>query len=86
MTLNMQELEPLLGKMVDEIGATANASLVLLGDKLDLFRALAAEGPMSPADLAEATGTSERYVREWLSAQAASGFVTYDARTGAFSM
>ena len=86
MTLDMKKLEPLLGTMVSEIGAAANASLVLLGDRLGLFRALAAEGPLDPGALAAKTGTKERYVREWLSAQAASGFVTYDAESGAFSM
>jgi len=77
MNLDMSKLEPLLGTMVNELGAAANAALVLIGDKLGLFRALAA-GAVTPAELAERTDTHERYVREWLSAQAASGFVTYD--------
>lgn len=86
MKLDMQKLEPLLGKMVTEAGAAANASLVLLGDRLGLFRALAAEGPLSSTGLAERTGTNERYIREWLSAQAATGFIDYDPSSGAFSM
>jgi SAM-dependent methyltransferase len=85
MTLDMQKLEPLLQTMVSEIGAASNAALILIGDKLGLFRALA-DRPMTPAELARATGTYERYVREWLASQAASGFVTYDEKTQTFSL
>jgi hypothetical protein len=86
MKLDMQKLEPLLGTMVNELGAAANAALVLIGDKLGLYTALAEKGPMTSEELAAETGTHERYVREWLSAQAASGFVTYNAGTGAFEL
>jgi 2-polyprenyl-3-methyl-5-hydroxy-6-metoxy-1,4-benzoquinol methylase len=86
MNLDMTKLEPLLGMMVKEIGAASNAALVILGDKLGLFRALASGKAMSSTELARATGTYERYVREWLSAQAASGFIEYDAGTQRFSM
>jgi SAM-dependent methyltransferase len=85
MTLDMSKLEPLLGTVVNELGAASNAALVIIGDKLGLFRALS-QSSATPADLAAKTGTHERYVREWLSAQAASGFVDYDAGTGKFSM
>jgi SAM-dependent methyltransferase len=85
MNLDMNKLEPLLGTVVNELGAASNAALVIVGDKLGLFRALSA-GAMTPAELAEKTGTHERYMREWLSAQAASGFVSYDAGDGTFSM
>jgi SAM-dependent methyltransferase len=85
MNLDMTKLEPLLGTVVNELGAASNAALVILGDKLGLFRALA-EGEMTSTALAEKTGTHERYVREWLSAQAASGFVTYHKDTKTFSM
>ena len=85
MNLDMQKLEPLLGKVVNEMGAASNGALVILGDKLGLFRALA-QGAMTSAELAAATGTHERYVREWLSAQAASGFVGYEADTAKFFM
>jgi ubiquinone/menaquinone biosynthesis C-methylase UbiE len=85
MNLDMQKLEPLLGKVVNEMGAASNGALVILGDKLGLFRALA-QGAMTSAELAAATGTHERYVREWASAQAASGFVGYEADTAKFSM
>jgi ubiquinone/menaquinone biosynthesis C-methylase UbiE len=85
MNLDMQKLEPLLGKVVNEMGAASNGALVILGDKLGLFRALA-QGAMTSAELAAATGTHERYVREWLSAQAASGFVGYEADMAKFFM
>lgn len=86
MALDMQKLEPLLGKMVTELGAAVNGALVIVGDRLGLYKALAQKGPLSAKDLAGATATTERYVREWLSAQAASGFVDYDAASDKFSL
>ncbi len=65
-------------RAVDEIGATLNTALVVMGDRLGFYRALADAGPLTPAELAERTGTAERYVREWLNAQAAGGYVGYD--------
>jgi 2-polyprenyl-3-methyl-5-hydroxy-6-metoxy-1,4-benzoquinol methylase len=73
-------------RAVDEVGATLNAALVVMGDKLGLYRALAGSGGLSPAELAERTGTTERYVREWLNAQAAGGFVSYDPDSGLYSL
>ena len=64
--------------MATEIGAALNAALVTLGDELGLYRAMADGQPVTPAELAARTGTQERYVREWLNTQAASGFVDYD--------
>ncbi|MBZ9849275.1 class I SAM-dependent methyltransferase [Mesorhizobium sp. CA14] len=86
MQIDQDKLNAFLGKMLDDIGAAMNASLVQLGDKLGLYKALAAGGPMTPSELAGRTGTAERYIREWLAAQAASGYVTYDAASGRFSM
>lgn len=86
MELNEEKLNELLGKVVTEMGAAANGPLILLGDKLGLFKSLATSGPMNSTELADETNTAERYVREWLSAQAASGYVTYDAETKSFSM
>ena len=63
---------------MDEVGATLNTALVVMGDRLGLYRALAGAGPLTPAELADRTGTAERYVREWLNAQAAGGYVEYD--------
>ena len=73
-------------RAVDEVGATLNTALVVLGDKLGLYRALAGTGGLTPAELADRTGTSERYVREWLNNQAAGGYVAYDPGTGHYSL
>src|SRR3954465_10986426 len=86
MDVNPDKLSSFMGKMLGEFGAALNSSLVMIGDKLGLYRALSAKGPLTPDELARATNTSERYVREWLSAQAASGYVEYDAASGKFSM
>jgi SAM-dependent methyltransferase len=86
MDVNPDKLNSFLGKMVADIGTAMNASLMLIGDKLGLYKTLAARGPMNSSELAKATGTSERYVREWLAAQAASGYVEYDKASGKFSM
>lgn len=80
------KLEAFIGKMINDMGAATSASLVLLGSKLGLYQTLAAKGPLDSTGLAERTGTTERYVREWLAAQAASGYVQHDAATGKFSM
>ena len=79
-------LESFMGKMVGDMGAVASASLVILGDRLGLYRALADGGPATSAELAERTGTHERNVREWLAAQAAAGYVDYDRADGRFSL
>jgi SAM-dependent methyltransferase len=71
---------------VDEVGATLNCALVVLGDKLGYYRAMAAAGPVTPAQLAEDTDTDEHYAREWLNAQAAGSFVEYDAEAGLYSL
>ena len=73
-------------RAVDEVGATLNTALVVMGDRLGLYRALAGAGPLSPAELADRTGTSERYVREWLNAQAAGGYVAYDPDSGRYTL
>jgi 2-polyprenyl-3-methyl-5-hydroxy-6-metoxy-1,4-benzoquinol methylase len=80
------KLNQFMEKAVGEIGAAMNAALVVIGDKLGLYKAMAGAGPMTPEELAKKTGTSERYVREWLCAQAAGGFVTYDAASGRFTL
>jgi SAM-dependent methyltransferase len=73
-------------RAVDEIGATLNTALVVMGDRLGLYRALAGVGPLTPAELAKRTGTAERYVREWLNAQAAGGYVDYDPDTVRYAL
>ena len=73
-------------KAVGDLGGALTASLVVIGDKLGLYRAMGDSEPVTPAELAERTGTSERCVREWLAAQAASGYLTYDAATGRYTL
>lgn len=84
--MNEAKLYELLGKMVTELGAAVAGASVIIGDQLGLYKALAASGPQSSAQLAEQTGTAERYIREWLSTQAASGYIEYDAQTKRFHM
>lgn len=80
------KLNELLGKLVGDVGAAASASLVVVGDRLGLYKALVARGPMTAADLAKATETSERYVAEWLNAQASAGYLQYDGGSNRYSM
>jgi 2-polyprenyl-3-methyl-5-hydroxy-6-metoxy-1,4-benzoquinol methylase len=86
MAINQDKLHEFLGKAIVDFGATFNAALIRIGDKLGLYKALVAGGAQTPAELAKRTGTAERYVREWLSAQAAGGYVTYDSLTGKFHL
>jgi SAM-dependent methyltransferase len=83
--LNMDKLNAFVGRFVADLGATVHAGMVVIGDKLGLYKALAT-GAMTPAELAAATKTDERYIREWLSSQAAGGYVNYDAASGKFSL
>ena len=76
------KLEQFVFRAVEEVGATLNAALVVMGDQLGLYRALAGAGALTPAELAARTGTAERYVREWLNAQAAGGYVDYHPGRG----
>jgi SAM-dependent methyltransferase len=84
--LDEKKLMDFVFKAVDEVGATLNAALVVMGDKLGYYRALAHAGPLLPAQLAARTGTAERYVQEWLNAQAAGGYVDYDPVTGRYTL
>jgi SAM-dependent methyltransferase len=84
--LDPEKLEQFVFRAVEEVGATLNAALVVMGDKLGLYRALAGAGPLTPSELAERTGTAERYVREWLNAQAAGGYVAYEPGSGRYTL
>jgi SAM-dependent methyltransferase len=84
-TVDPDRLNAFLGAAVGDLGAAISASLMLVGDRLGLYRALADE-PATPAELAARTGTHERYVREWLGNQAAGGYVQYDPDSGRYSM
>ena len=80
MTIDEGRLNEFLGRFVGDLGATVAAGAVVLGDRLGLYRGLAA-GPATAAELAERTGTDTRYVTEWLRGQAAGGYVRYEAGT-----
>ena len=84
--IDVDKLMAFVFSAVEEVGATLNTALVVMGDRLGLYRALADGGPLTSDELARDTNTSERYVREWLSAQAAGGFVKYDPDTDRFSL
>jgi SAM-dependent methyltransferase len=84
--VDQRKIEAFVGQIVCEVGAVLNAALVVLGDRLGLYRALADGEPVDAATLAERTGTAERVVREWLHAQAAGGYVLYDATDGTFRL
>jgi SAM-dependent methyltransferase len=80
------ELNDLLGRFVTDLGATAAAGNIVIGDRLGLYRALAEAGPLTATELADYTGTVERYVREWLRGQAAGRLVSYDPDTDQYRM
>ena len=86
--LNVDEakLNEFMGKALADMGAAINTSLVLIGDRLGLYKAMAGSGPMTSEEVAAKTGTTERYVREWLSAQAAGGYVSFDAASDKFTL
>jgi 2-polyprenyl-3-methyl-5-hydroxy-6-metoxy-1,4-benzoquinol methylase len=85
MQIDESRLQELIGRAVTDFGAAFHATLAVIGDRLGLYRALA-EAPLTAAELAERTGTAERYVREWLGCQAAGGYVTYLPETGRFAL
>src|SRR5580658_9345454 len=81
----MERLNAFMGRFVGDLGAAVHAGMVVIGERLGLYKALAAH-PMTSAELASKTATDERYVREWLASQAAGGYVTYDEQTNKFSL
>jgi 2-polyprenyl-3-methyl-5-hydroxy-6-metoxy-1,4-benzoquinol methylase len=85
MAVDTKKLEQFLGQFVTDLGATVHAGMVVIGERLGLYKALAA-GPLTAAELATITRTDERYVREWLASQAAGGYITYNSQTHKFGM
>jgi 2-polyprenyl-3-methyl-5-hydroxy-6-metoxy-1,4-benzoquinol methylase len=81
-----QKLEQFVFRAVEEVGATLNAALVVMGDKLGLYRALAGAGGVTSVELARRAGVNERYVREWCNAQAAGGYLEYDPVHGTYTL
>lgn len=85
MNIDENKLHELLGKFVDDLGATLNAGSIVIGEKLGLYKAMSTPNErVTASELAKRTGTNERYVREWLNANAAGGYVKYDADADAF--
>jgi SAM-dependent methyltransferase len=81
----MDKLNAFIGQFVTDLGASVHAGMVVIGEKLGLYKALAT-GPMTPAELAAKTATDERYLREWLASQAAGGYITYNEASNTFSL
>jgi SAM-dependent methyltransferase len=86
MAIDGNKLQELINRMLGDVGAAMGTGLILIGDKFGFYKTLAAAGPLTPGELASKTGTVERYVREWAAAQAAAGYINYDADTGRFSI
>jgi 2-polyprenyl-3-methyl-5-hydroxy-6-metoxy-1,4-benzoquinol methylase len=86
MAIEQAKLEQFMGKVVGDVGAAMSGVLVVIGERLGLFRALAASGASTSEELAKRTECAERYVREWLNAMAASGYVTYDAASKRYTL
>ena len=86
MSVDEKKLETFMFQAVADLGATMNTALVLIGVKLGIYKAMAGAGSLTPADLARRSGLAERYLREWLNAQAAGGYVEYDAAGGGYTL
>jgi SAM-dependent methyltransferase len=84
--VDQDKLMAFVYRAVDEVGASLNTALVVLGDQLGYYKSLAERGPTTPAELAERTSTDEHYAREWLSAQAAGSYVEYDPASGRYTL
>src|SRR5580693_900218 len=85
MAIDNDKLHEFLGRFVTDLGATVAAGNVVIGHRLGLYRALAS-GPATPEQLAERTGTTPRYIAEWLRGQAAGGYVTWDGDADRYSL
>ena len=80
------KLNQFIGQILGDLGGALSVPMVRMGDRLGLYKALNEDGPMTAGELAAKTKIAERYAREWLSHQAASGYLTYDAATGKFTL
>ena len=86
MEIDEQKVEEAVGKVFGELGVAVTGPLILLGDRLGLWAAMAGAGPVTPDQLAARTGTVERYIREWLCGVAVAGYVGYDPADGTFRL
>ena len=86
MEIDQRKLGEFMNRVVSDVGAAMSGVLSLMGDELGIYKAMAKSGPVTPAELASLTRTNERYVREWLNAQAAGSYVSYDASSGRYTL
>lgn len=84
--LDEAKLNAFIGQMLSDLGGASSVAMVRMGDALGFYKALHEKGPMTTAELAKSTEVDERYLREWLSHQAASNYLAYDAATSRFSL
>src|SRR5262249_41667363 len=86
MAATEEEVTTFVHKALGDVAGALTSSLVVIGDQLGLYKAMAGAGGLTPAELATQTGTAERYVREWCAGQASAGYLTYDAATGRYTL
>jgi hypothetical protein len=86
MVVDQQKLDALVGRLFSDLSAGYGGVMVSLGDKLGLYRAMAGAGPLSSQEVASRSGCGERYVREWLNAQVAGGYVDYHSASGTYEL
>ena len=81
-----KKLEEFVTKAIGDLGSSLGSMMIILGDRLGLYKALSRSGPMTSEELAHNTNTAERYIREWLASQAAAGYLTYDPENKKFNL
>jgi SAM-dependent methyltransferase len=86
MAVDPTKLQDFVNKAIGDLGGALTAQLVAIGDRLGLYKALVAHGPATSTELAQRSKTNERYLREWLAAQAAAGYLNYDPTTQRYSL
>jgi hypothetical protein len=84
--VDQAKLNDFMGKILNDLGGAWSAALVIIGDKLGLYKAMLDSKHITAAQLASKTGTTERYIREWLANQAAGGYISYDSTTGKYTL
>jgi SAM-dependent methyltransferase len=86
MAIDEAKMGKFMGKVITELGAAEGVALHRIGDDLGIWKAMAGAGPLTPAEVAERSGCTERYIREWLAAEACAGYVDYDEANATFSL
>jgi|GEM_PF-1748297 hypothetical protein len=79
-TIDRSKLEEFMTKAVGDMASSLGAMMIILGDRLGLYKAMAESGPITSEELSAQTKTAERYIREWLASQAAAGYITYNSK------